>query len=101
MLVPKKNRILVYKYLFNEGVLCAKADPTLPKHGEIEEVPNLQVLNLMKSLESREYVRRTFSWQWHYYYLTEEGIEYLRDYLHLPKEIGGAEIVPATHKKPP
>ncbi len=31
----------------------------------------------------------------HYYYLTDSGIEYLRQYLHLP-----AETVPNTHKKP-
>ena len=49
---------------------------------------------LMKSLESRGYVRITFSWQYNYCYLTAEGIEYLREYLALP-----AEIVPATHKK--
>jgi small subunit ribosomal protein S10e len=33
--------------------------------------------------------------QFHYYYLTDSGIEYLRQYLHLP-----AETVPNTHKKP-
>ena len=33
--------------------------------------------------------------QWYYYYLTDEGIEYLRQYLHLP-----SETVPLTHKKP-
>lgn len=33
--------------------------------------------------------------QWYYYYLSDEGIEYLRQYLHLP-----AETVPLTHKKP-
>ena len=49
---------------------------------------------LMKSLESRGYVRITFNWQYNYCYLTDEGIAYLREYLALP-----AEIVPATHKK--
>lgn len=49
---------------------------------------------LMKSLESRGYVRSTFSWQYHYCYLTDEGITYLRSYLALPEG-----IVPATHKK--
>ncbi|CAM9767103.1 unnamed protein product, partial [Laminaria digitata] len=32
--------------------------------------------------------------QYFYWYLTAEGIEYLREYLHLPEE-----IVPATLKK--
>ena len=53
-------------------------------------MPNLEVMNLMKSMKSRGYVRETFNWQYYYWYLTNEGIEYLREYLHLP-----AEIVPA------
>lgn len=93
MFIPKKNRIEVYSYLFKEGVLVAKKDFFKPKHDEID-VPNLEVLNLMKSLKSRGYVKETFNWQYYYWYLTNEGIEYLRAYLHLP-----AEIVPATLKK--
>ncbi|CAM9675114.1 unnamed protein product, partial [Phaeothamnion confervicola] len=92
--ITKANRLAVYKYLFTEGVLVAQKDFYKPKHEEIEDVPNLEVLNLMKSLKSRGYVRETFSWQYYYYYLTDEGIEYLRKYLHLPEE-----IVPATLKK--
>lgn len=53
----------------------------------------MEVMCLMKSLASRGLVRVTFSWQYNYCYLTDEGIEYLRSYLALP-----AEIVPATHK---
>ena len=52
MLVPKKNRLAVYSYLFKEGVLVAKKDFGKIKHGQIE-VPNLQVLKLMQSLHSR------------------------------------------------
>jgi small subunit ribosomal protein S10e len=58
----------------------------MKKHGEID-VPNLHVMNVMKSLKSREYVRETFSWQYYYYYLTDEGIEYLRSFLNLPSTI--------------
>lgn len=76
-----------------EGVMVAKKDFSLPKH-EAVDVPNLQVIKLMQSLKSRGYVKETFNWQWFYWYLTNEGIEYLRAYLHLP-----AEIVPATLKK--
>ena len=39
-------------------------------------------------------VTESFSWQWYYWYLNNEGIEYMREYLHLP-----AEIVPNTLKK--
>ncbi|CAM9203494.1 unnamed protein product [Discosporangium mesarthrocarpum] len=94
MFIQKKNRLAVYSYLFREGVLVAKKDFFKEKHDEIEDVPNLEVLMLMKSMKSRELVRETFNWQYYYWYLTPEGIEYLREYLHLPEE-----IVPATLKK--
>ncbi|URD88806.1 Nicotinate phosphoribosyltransferase (NAPRTase) family [Musa troglodytarum] len=92
-IIPKKNRHEICKYLFQEGVLFAKKDYNLAKHPEIE-VPNLQVIKLMQSFKSREYVRETFAWQHYYWYLTNDGIEYLRTYLNLP-----SEIVPATLKK--
>mmetsp|Transcript_25139 Transcript_25139/g.36967 ORF Transcript_25139/g.36967 Transcript_25139/m.36967 type:complete len:142 (-) Transcript_25139:96-521(-) len=94
MFIPKENRIAVFSYLFREGVLVVKKDTVSNTHPHVEGATNLEVMNLMKSLNSRGYVRTTFSWQHTYCYLTAEGIEYLRSYLALP-----AEIVPATHKK--
>ena len=57
-------------------------------------MPNLQVIKLMQSFKSKEYVKEIFSWQYYYYYLTNEGIEYLREYLNL-----GPDVVPDTLKK--
>mmetsp|Transcript_61672 Transcript_61672/g.73209 ORF Transcript_61672/g.73209 Transcript_61672/m.73209 type:complete len:144 (-) Transcript_61672:41-472(-) len=94
MFIPKQNRISVFSYLFKEGVLVVKKDTVSPTHPHIENCTNLEVMNLMKSLQSRGLVRITFSWQHNYCYLTPEGIEYLRTYLALP-----AEIVPNTLKK--
>ena len=95
MFVTKKDRLAVYSYLFKEGVCVAPKDfNDALQHQDIEGVSNLVVINLMKSLTSREYVRTVFNWQWYYYYLTNEGIEYLREYLHLP-----TEVVPDTLKK--
>ena len=48
----------------------------------------------MQSFTSKELVKEQFSWRYYYWYLTNEGIDYLREYLHLP-----AEIVPDTLKK--
>ncbi|CAN0070668.1 unnamed protein product, partial [Heterosigma akashiwo] len=93
MFIVKEDRIAVYSYLFKEGVCVVKKDNYKAQHDEIE-VSNLIVMNLMKSLRSRGYIRVTFSWQYSYCYLTNEGLEYLREYLHLPEE-----IVPATLKK--
>uniref|UniRef100_A0A2K5EZQ8 Small ribosomal subunit protein eS10 n=1 Tax=Aotus nancymaae TaxID=37293 RepID=A0A2K5EZQ8_AOTNA len=83
-LMPKKNRIAIYELLFKEGVMVAKKDVHLPKHLELADknVPNLHVMKVMQSLKSRGYMKEQF------------GIQYLRDYLHLPPE-----IVPATLRR--
>merc|ERR1712188_361756 len=95
MLVPKKDRLIIYRYLFKEGVMVAKKDCNKPKHDDPElPVKNIYVVKLLTSLKSRGYVTEKFSWQWYYWYLTNEGIEHLRESLHLP-----AEIVPSTLKK--
>merc|ERR1740117_984260 len=108
MIIPKKDRKIIYSYLFQEGVICAKKDFMGMKklqsegaEGEADIVKNLFVIKLMTSLKSRGYVRETFSWQWYYWYLTNEGIEYLREYLHLPEvePVSGKPIVPATLQK--
>jgi small subunit ribosomal protein S10e len=75
-------------------VLVVKKDKYAEKHSEELNMPNLEVMMLLKSFASKGYVKEVFNWQWYYYYLTNEGIEYLREYLALP-----ADIVPATLKK--
>lgn len=87
------NRKEIYKYLFQEGVCYAKNNFNLAKHPDID-VPNLQVIKLMQSFKSKEYVRENFAWMHNYWYLTNDGIEFLRTYLNLP-----SEIVLATLKK--
>ncbi|CEG71803.1 hypothetical protein CU097_015181 [Rhizopus azygosporus] len=93
MLVSKQNRKVIYEALFKDGALVAPKDYNAPKHTELD-VPNLEVIKVMQSLTSKGLVKTQFSWQWYYYTLTDEGIDYLREYLHLPQE-----IVPATLKK--
>uniref|UniRef100_A0A6M2DQX6 Putative 40s ribosomal protein s10 n=1 Tax=Xenopsylla cheopis TaxID=163159 RepID=A0A6M2DQX6_XENCH len=94
MLMPKQNRVAIYEHLFKEGVMVAKKDFHAPKHPELEQIPNLQVIKALQSLKSRGYVTEQFAWRHFYWYLTNEGIEYLRTYLHLPPE-----IVPSTLKR--
>merc|ERR1712147_405484 len=77
----------IYEHLFREGVMVAKKDTHAPKHNELEKVKNLEVIKAMTSMKSRGYVRENFAWRHGYWYLTNEGIQYLRDYLHLPPEI--------------
>ncbi|XP_077951538.1 plectin isoform X46 [Gasterosteus aculeatus] len=92
MLMPLRELRAIYELLFKDGVMVAKKDkrPQI-KHPELECVSNLQVIRAMGSLKSRGYVKETFAWRHFYWYLTNEGIVYLRDYLRLP-----AEIVPAS-----
>jgi small subunit ribosomal protein S10e len=52
------------------------------------------VIKLMQSFTSKELVKEIFSWRYYYWYLTNEGIEYLREYLNL-----SADVVPNTLKK--
>lgn len=93
MIISKENRRTIYTALFQEGVLVA------PKNFEVKhpslDVPNLEVVKAMQSLNSKGFVHTQFNWQWYYYVLTDEGLEYLREYLHLT-----SEIVPMTHKRP-
>jgi small subunit ribosomal protein S10e len=84
MLIPKQNIKQIHQYLLQEGVVVIKKDFRLPQHEEIP-VPNLQVIKCLQSLKSRGYVTEQFNWQYYYYFLTDSGIQYLRDYLHAPE----------------
>ncbi|XP_065352654.1 small ribosomal subunit protein eS10-like [Cloeon dipterum] len=93
MLMSKKDRLGIFEYLFKEGVMVAKKDFHEPKHPQLEAISNLHVIKTMQSLKSRGLVNEQFAWRHYYWYLNNEGINYLRTILHLPPE-----IVPATLK---
>lgn len=77
-----------------EGVLWAPKDFMLPEHPELKGVRNLHIIKAMQSFESKEYVTVRYAWRNFYWFLTDAGIEYLREYLNIP-----AEVVPATLMK--
>jgi len=84
MLMPKKSQKLILTKLFKEGVLVSKKDWN-PRHLHQDlQVPIIHVMQLMKSMKSRKFITETFCWHHFYWYLTNEGIVYLREYLHLP-----------------
>ncbi|KAJ0065867.1 hypothetical protein NL108_000100, partial [Boleophthalmus pectinirostris] len=93
MLMPLRDLRAIYEVLFRNGVMVAKKDkrPQV-KHPEIQGVSNLQVIRAMGSLKSRGFVKETFAWRHFYWYLTNEGIVYLRDFLKLPPEIVPASL---------
>ena len=91
VLVPAKEKIKIYSYFLQEGVFACKKDNT--SKNETLDIPNLHCFLVMRSLISRKFATEIFSWQWHYYFLTEEGIKYLREYLGLP-----STVIPNTYK---
>merc|ERR1711931_5957 len=97
MFMTKKQRDAIYENLFREGVMvaekiCKRTQGRM--HPDVTSVSNLLVIKACQSLTSRGLVKQQFAWRHYYWVLTNEGIEYLREYLHLPPE-----IVPVTMKK--
>merc|ERR1711934_65415 len=93
VLVSTADRRKIYDYLLSEGVFCSKKDYEDRHVHEILGIRNLHCFLVMRSLVSRKLCREVFSWQWHYYTLTPEGVKFLRDYFGLP-----ATVIPNTHK---
>ena len=77
VLVSKENKRKIFEYLLAEGVLVVKKDTYLPKHQNLSDVPNLQVMMIIKSLKSRGFVQEVFCWQWAYYTVTNKGVQFL------------------------
>lgn len=92
MLIPTDQRRKIHEYLFKEGVAVAKKDFE-SIHPDLQ-VKNLYVIKALQSLNSKGYVKTQFSWQHYYYTLTDEGVEYLRQWLYLPEN-----VTPLTHQR--
>ncbi|KAA6386688.1 MAG: putative 40S ribosomal protein S10b [Streblomastix strix] len=93
MLIPTPDRLAILRYFFQEGVILAEKEFFKPKNIVLPKIQNIYVIKLMQSLVTRKYAKETFNWQVYYWTLTNEGIVYLREYLHL-----GDNVVPATQK---
>uniref|UniRef100_A0A1I8AZT8 S10_plectin domain-containing protein n=1 Tax=Meloidogyne hapla TaxID=6305 RepID=A0A1I8AZT8_MELHA len=83
MLIPQSDRKKIFEHLFEDGVCIAKKDYNLKSHSEIKGVRNLYVIKALK-----------YAWRHYYFYLKEEGVPYLREYLGLPED-----VLPNTHKQ--
>lgn len=97
--MPKVHLSAIYQALFKDGVLVAKKTTTashtyVTLGASSAPIPNLHVLKAMQSLVSKGLVRQTFCWRHYYWTLTDSGIQYIRDFLHLPPE-----IVPSTLRR--
>jgi len=99
VIISKKNRKAIYEYIFKEGVITVQKAPHKEKHEDID-VPNLHVMMLVKSLVSKGFLKETFNWQWHYCFLTNEGIDHLREVLALPAHMAPVTLTKQRAQKP-
>ncbi|CAD2214186.1 small subunit ribosomal protein S10e [Angomonas deanei] len=95
--VPKPTRDDVYRFFFTEGVIACKKDRLGTWAGTLGDktfkVPCVQIMQLMRSLKSRELIKEQFAWQHYYWTLNDAGLAYMREYLHL-----AVTAVPNTQK---
>eukprot|EP00178_Gracilaria_changii_P018990 TRINITY_DN5522_c0_g1_i1.p2 TRINITY_DN5522_c0_g1~~TRINITY_DN5522_c0_g1_i1.p2 ORF type:complete len:130 (-),score=16.73 TRINITY_DN5522_c0_g1_i1:8-397(-) len=89
--IMKADKRKMYTYLLKEGVCCCHKDTTM-EHPEAE-LPNLKVLEILRSMKSKGYVTLVFNWRHLYYTLTPAGLTFIRTALGL----GEQKIVPKTH----
>ena len=96
VLVSREERRAIFEYLLKEGTIVVKKDAYLPAHQQLASISNLHVMMIVKSLTSRGCLNQVYNWGWSYYFLTNQGVEYLIKELGLPVD---CLIVPATHAK--
>merc|ERR1712188_333509 len=93
--VKRQEKQTLYAYLLNEGVCTVKEENT-GKH-EQTKIENLKVMNVMVSMESRGFAKKTFVWNHRYYTITNEGCAFLRDQLGVTNQ----NVNPKTHQQKP
>jgi len=86
----KKKRLLFTQIYLKNGAVVIKREKQKQKKDE-----TFSTKLLLKSLHSKGLVKETFSWQFYYYTLNDEGVRYLQNYLNIPEK-----VVPMTHKQP-
>ncbi|KAF7383178.1 hypothetical protein HZH68_015027 [Vespula germanica] len=62
MLMPKKNRVAIYKHLFKEGIMIPKKNYQAVKHLELGTISNLEVIKAVQFLKTRSYFKEQFAW---------------------------------------
>lgn len=91
-----KNITKIYSHFFSEGVFVVEKNTHLPQNPDVPSVRNLEVIKTMQSLVSKNFAKEEFNWQTYYFFLTAEGIAYLRAYLNLPETVVPATVAKAT-----
>ena len=96
--VPKSVKTAIYRHLFKHGSLSIPEThrtcnlemiKCIDEEGKITHPRNLYVNMVMKSMESRGFIKDTFAWRHHYFLLTPNGEKFIQRELDL-----GAEVRP-------
>jgi len=78
VLIPKKTRRQILEHLFKEGVMVVKKDYQACKHNELEDIPNLHVMMVLRSLASRAYLSCWSAWFFVKHLELSHAVDYLR-----------------------
>lgn len=79
MKVTTDQIVKMRKYLFHEGVCLVEAKSNA-LHPDLQ-IPNDQVMKFMRSCLSRHIVEKVFVWRHAYFFLTDVGVNVLREEL--------------------
>jgi small subunit ribosomal protein S10e len=94
VLIDKKEKRRVYEELIKEGVIVIKKDWTEQEHPNIKGVQPIKVWMLLRSLKSKDLVTELFNWNHFYFFLKKEGLDFVRQHLHIE-----GNVEPATYAK--
>jgi small subunit ribosomal protein S10e len=75
----------VLRHILAEGAVLVE-DTSRGDH-PVLKVPNLQVMQIMRSLNSKGMINRVFNWRHAYCYLTNEGVSRLRAKFNMPESV--------------
>lgn len=77
MRITSDQIVQIKEYLFENGIILTNDTPQAI-HNELN-IADKKIMSYLKTLISKGYVQKTFVWQHGYYFLTDEGVEWLRD----------------------
>lgn len=92
MFIPAAIRKKILRHLFKSGVLVVSADQA-GKHQELNCL-NIYAFQIGRSFADKGFAKRQYAWSHAYFTLTQEGIDWLRNYFGAP-----ANVEPATRQE--
>lgn len=79
MLVPTNHINKIKRHMVEKG--CIVVEDTPSGNHPVLKIPNLEVINVLRSLCSKKLVRKVFVWRHGYYFIESEGETKLREEL--------------------